>query len=731
MLLSIKPHTNCGTKNFITNYLITLVIASTPTLTISSLAQSDVNTPAQPNTYQTLAFHENPLETITVTGTRDASLLRDTSASVGIINTKTIEDINATHSADVMNRVPGVFINQLGSTGQGTSAAIRQPITTNPVYLYLENGVPTRSPAFFNHNALYEVNVAQANGIEITKGPGSALYGSDAIGGIVNVISNAPIKDNPTQVTLEGGEFAWKRAQINSSYAGEKNKLAARVDAIDSEGWRENNDFDRQSANLIWQTDVAGFDINTVYSYTAIDMNTGGTGLSAADYFATPHRAGNRIGYREVSAQRLSSLWTKTTDAGEWSITPYFRSNRLEYLATWTLNSGRVVNGRLDSQDAHINKNGDDSYGVQFKFKRDIAGLPNAFWISGIDVDYGKGFTEQNYIIRTDSEPGRYWLEYRIQELIYDYDVKFTSFSPYVHLESDITDELRFNLGLRYDSIRYGYDNHLSTVTNSNTRNRPEDTTVEISHLSPKLGLTYDFSDTLNAFLSYRHGFRIPSESQLFRAGGTRDSTNLDAVKADSIELGVRGQMFSRINFQLSIYDMPKKDDIVSTVDQTTGARTNANAGVTDHRGAELGLDVELFEELNLGIAYARNEHKFDKWIENNQDASGNHMPNAPRSFTNLFLNYSPSWLNGGRLEAEWSRQGLQFVNSANTITYKGYDLLNLRASYQFNDSLQLYVNLLNAEDQLYAESVSSFGTNVSYTPGKPRTVYAGIKIHF
>jgi outer membrane receptor protein involved in Fe transport len=81
-----------------------------------------------------------------------------------------------------MGGVAGVWVSVTG--GEGHQTAIRQPLNTNPVYLFLEDGVPTRSTGFFNHNALYEVNLPGAEGIEVTKGPGSALYGSDAIGGV-------------------------------------------------------------------------------------------------------------------------------------------------------------------------------------------------------------------------------------------------------------------------------------------------------------------------------------------------------------------------------------------------------------------------------------------------------------------------------------------------------------------------------------------------------------------
>jgi len=676
----------------------------------------------------------NQLEVITVTGTREAATIGNTAASIGVLSQETVDDVNATHSADLLNRIPGVNVNQLGSSGQGTSAAIRQPITTSPVYLYLENGVPTRSPAFFNHNALYEVNVAEANSVEVTKGPGSALYGSDAIGGVINVITNAPITSDTTQLTLEGGDDDWKRAQLKTSHAGDDHRLAARLDVIDDIGWRKNNDFTRNSANLIWQTDATGFNVNTVYSGTWLDMKTGGSGLSWADYNNNPEKAGNLIGYRDVSSQRLSSAWHTQLESGELTLTPYLRHNRLEYIATWALNTGRVRNGTLDSKDAHINDSGDDSLGTQIKYKQNIVGLQNAFWISGIDLDYSQGTTQQTYIERTDTDTGNYWLAYRPAGLIYDYKTNFTSASPYFHIESDIDDHWRVNAGLRYDNIRYGYDNKLTTDLTDPIHKRPADTDISLNHFSPKLGVIYKFNSQLNAYAAYRHGFRIPSDSQLFRAGSTVDSTHLDPVKANSYETGLRGQLNKRIDFEVTVYTMNKKDDIISITDET-GARRNVNAGNTTHKGVEAGMNFLLAKDVNLGVAYTRSKHIFDDWTDGKIDYSGKTNPSAPRSYSNVRLAYSPQWLNGGRFEAEWIHQGQNYIDQANLLTYDGYDLLNLRASYQVTIETQVYVNLYNAEDKLWAESTSSFGAVnapiASYTPGKPRTLNAGIKINF
>lgn len=712
---------------------ITLALLATATNSFAQ-AQADVDSTLKTE-------NSNLLETLTVTGTREAARLSDTAASIGVLNEQTIDEINASHAADLLNRIPGVHIAQLGSTGQGVAAAIRQPISYGPVYLYLENGVPTRSPAFFNHNALYEVNVAQARGVEVTKGPGSALYGSDAIGGVINVISNTPIEQSSFGATIEGGDFGWQRGQISTNAALDNHAFSADFDAVKSDGWRENTEFDRQSLTLVWQTDVAGFDVNTVYSGSAIDMNTGGSGLNENDYENNPEQAGNLIGYREVTAQRLSSAWKKDFEISSLTITPYLRSNDLEYVATWTLNSGRekfipwLGRAQLDSQDAHINEDGHDSAGIQLKYKQDIttnnwlgSWLENAFWIAGVDYDYSHGETQQTYITRTDNDAGDYWLDYQKEGYLYDYEVDFKSVSPYLHAEGDIGDNWRISAGLRYDTIRYDYQNNLSTDLASRTHKRPADTDVSMDHLSPKLGLIYNFNENHNAFTAYRHAFRIPSAGQLFRSGSTVDSPNLDPVTADSFEIGVRGQASDTLSYEFTLYQMIMQDDILSVSDET-GARRNTNAGETEHQGLEMGIGWNLLDNLLVQASYTYSHHVYEEWLDRSGDYSGNEMPNAPKDFANIVLEYRPEILNGGRVELEWAHQGKQYIDEANNYSYQGHDLLNLRASFNINDNLELYANVLNTTDELYAETTSKWGPQ--YTPGRPRSLFAGARFNF
>ncbi len=684
------------------------------------------------------------LETVLVTATRDAQQLQDVAASVGVIAQGELEAVNPGHAAELMNRIPGVNIVQLGSSGEGAAAAIRQPVSYGPVYLYLENGVPTRSAGFFNHNALYEVNTALGNGVEVIKGPGSALYGSDAMGAVINSLVGQPPAEDRLSLSVEAGADDWLRSQLRAAYVGARDRFTLSAAASHNSGWRDNTASDRQELVASWQRDLgADWTVNSVLTASAINMATGGSGLSYDDYRNNPEQAGNTIGFRDVRAYRLSSVFEKSLAGGSLSITPYLRSNELEYIATWTLNSGRVQPpppwcgscvAALDSQDAHINRSGHDSLGVLAKLRQNFA--DSSFYIVGVDLDLSRGDTRQDYIERSDSDPGRYWQSYRRAGALYDYSVEFSSLSPYVHLEHQLSERLRATAGLRYDLIRYDYRDHLDGPDTALHR-RPEDQALDFEHLSPKLGLVVDLSDTLNAYIAYRHAFRIPASGQLFRSGSTEDSTDLEPVKADSLELGLRGELGAASSFEVVVYEMRKRDDILSVQDDSSGARRHTNAGETRHRGIELGLHRRLTASLDFSLAYSYNEHRFVDWVDRSGDYSGNAMPDAPRNFANLRLNYHPARLNGGYVELEWQQQGEHWLDEANgddgnsgdRDKYPGHALLNLRAEYPLSQGFSVYTRLLNVADRRYAETTSKWGP--SYTPGRPRSAIVGVKVDF
>jgi iron complex outermembrane recepter protein len=97
----------------------------------------------------------------------------------------------------------------------------------------------------------------------------------------------------------------------------------------------------------------------------------------------------------------------------------------------------------------------------------------------------------------------------------------------------------------------------------------------------------------LNVFASYGHGFRAPSEGQLFRQGQAVSTVDLQPVKVDSYEAGVRGALGGVFDYDVAVYNMTKYDDVLSYANPD-GSRETVNAGETRHRGIELGVGITV-----------------------------------------------------------------------------------------------------------------------------------------
>ena len=687
-------------------YRIALLVAATTT-GVPAIAVENQNT--------------TKLDEVSVIGTREAQSLKETALSIGVVKKEDIENIKPAHPSEIMQHIPGVHVNVTG--GEGHMTAIRQPITTKAVYLYLEDGIPTRSTGFFNHNALYEINVPQSERIEVLKGPGSALYGSDAIGGVINVDTKpSPLKPE-ADVSVEVGEFGWKRLLISGGNTKDDDGYRASINITHTDGWRDSTEYDRKSATVRWDRMLeSGASLKTVLSTSDIDQQTAGSSrLLKDDYLNNPTLNYTPISYREVSALRLSTAYEKESSDSLLSITPYIRKNSMELLPNWSLSYDPVV---------YETKN--DSLGVLVKYRQDFKPMRTRL-VTGVDVDYSPGGRFEQQIAATKT--GDIYTSYTVGTTLYDYDATYSAASPYAHLEFSPSENLRITTGLRYDMMSYDYDNNLTTLTTGSHR-RPADTTVSFNHLSPKVGATYTFTKSLSGFVSYRQAFRAPSESQLFRQGQAINTVNLKPVRVSSIEAGLRGKS-NKTHYNISIYTMTKKDDIL-TYRHPDNTRETMNAGETSHQGIEVGMGTTFVDMISLDMAVSYAKHTYEVWQPRATVIySGNEMESAPDLIANTRLGYKPGALNGGKLELEWVKLGEYWMDAANTEKYSGHDVFNIRINYHLSKKVELYSRIMNMTDQRYATaakySPAAFGNpeKFEYSPGMPRTVYAGMKYKF
>ena len=657
---------------------------------------------------------------MTVSATRELRRRDEGSATIDVMDGAEIRRTRAAHPSGVMNRIPGVHVSEL--SGEGHSMSMRQPITTKPMYLYLEDGIPTRATGFFNHNALYEVNIPQAAGIEVLKGPGTALYGSDAIGGVVNVLTRPAPLTPSLEASLEGGAFGYGRVMLSGGATRGTDGVRAELNVTRSGNWKEDAPFDRQSGTVRWDHVTAdGWTARTVVTGSHVDQQDV-PALSTALFDTNRSLNLAPIAYRKVKALRISTAIELERGSSLWSVTPYGRYNDMQLLPSWQLT--------FDPQTWDTRNT---SVGLLTKYRRDFDPL-RVRVIAGADVEASPGsFLAQRAIVaRTGA--ARVFTSFAAGETQYDYDVTYRSASPYVQVEASPVAALRLDAGLRADFSGYSYSTRLAPL-DTGAHRRPANTTRTYAHLSPKLGATLALDSATSLFASFRHGFRAPSQNQLFQQNTALNSVDLAPVKVDAFEVGLRGQAGARATWQLSAYDMQVRDDIITFV-TASNTREATNAGRTRHRGVEIGASAAVTSALRLDASWSVSRMTYVEWTPQAATSavpavsySGNLIEGAPRDLGNVFVSWAPLALRGGRVALEWSHTGAYATDPANTHSYAGYELVNLHLSGNLTPRTELFGRVANLANSAYAELVTydAFQKD-QITPGAPRSVFVGLK---
>jgi len=656
------------------------------------------------------------LDEVVVTASREIEQRDAVPASVGVIGREAIADTRPHHPAELVRQVPGALVIDLG--GEGNTLALRQPITYKPMYAYLEDGVPLRSTGFFNHNALYEVNVPNAERVEVLKGPATALYGSDAIGGVVNVLTRAPSARPSLELFAEGGRFGYARTLASASTTSGRDGLRADLNLTRFGGYRDGTRQERESGTLRWDHFLSGTSrLKTIVSYAHIDSpGDGGSEVTRADWQGDPETNYTPIAFRAVRAVRWSTAWERLGERSGLQLTGYARYNSLDLLPAWQL-----------TYDPEVWATSNYSVGLLAQGRRNFTTL-NTTVIGGVDLDLSPGQYQSDSISFTQS--GGVYRSYARAGRIYDYDVSFFGVSPYLQAELVPAPGVHVSAGLRYDHLGYDYDNRLGLLQTGPHR-RPASTTRWFDALSPKLGVAWQATPAVNLYASWRRSFRVPSQDQLFRQGSAQNTVDLDPVRAESWEAGLRLRPFAPVALELSAYRMDVEDDILTFFNTTTVTRETSNAGHTRHQGIEVGVIAGLTPRIQVEGAYSYARHTYEEWVTSTSaDYSGNEIESAPRHIANARLSVRP-FGETARATLEWQHLGGYYTDPTNDHRYRGHDLVNVYATLPVAAGVEVIGRVNNIANTRYAVTASynpfvPAGQRERFRPGLPRTFFLG-----
>ena len=217
---------------------------------------------------------------IVVTASELPETVESTPASVTVITKEDIDKRAARDVADLLREVPGLFLARSGSPGKATSLFTRGAASTQTLVLW--NGIEINNPYFSGYD-WGRFSTAGIEQIEIVRGPFSALYGSEAMAGVINILT-AP-RASGWRAEVESGAHGLRNGGAGGTYASESLQLSGAYEHREDDGFAPNDDFRQNSANAMarWSPSKS-FSLGAAVRHTSFDLgvpfNTNAAGTS-------------------------------------------------------------------------------------------------------------------------------------------------------------------------------------------------------------------------------------------------------------------------------------------------------------------------------------------------------------------------------------------------------------------------------------------------------------------
>ncbi|TGD56889.1 TonB-dependent receptor [Flavobacterium humi] len=677
------------------------------------------------------------LDDIVVTASRGASLRREVPVAISKISQKSINETKATTVSEIINKAPGVLMVNLGN--EQHMMAIRQPMNTNAYYLYLEDGLPIRPMGIFNHNALLEINQFNLQNIEVVKGPVSSLYGPEAVGGAINLISLKPSLEPELKLGIQADGFGYKRFQAaGGTTIGKLGFYVAGLSSLQKDSWMTFSDYNKDNINA--RVDYAisprtRLTSTLFYGKYYSDM-TGS--VNESDFYNRTYKSTTDFTYRKSDALRSKiTLEQDWNEKAHTSFTVFTRNNKLGQNPSYGI---RWTPGQTTAK-GEINSNNFKSYGVigqhnqSFRFWQSTLVAGGLFDYSPVDYNAYQIDLKANLNPGGQTVSSYEIIAERPDIKLADYEARIYNKAGFVQLSCKPLQEVTLTAGARYDDMSLDYTN---TIDQSSGDKKYDQFTF-------KWGANYNPLDFAGFYGNYSQGFSPPGLTSVFRAKpGTGGNTgnpaafyyNLEPAKFDNYEVGGWLHFLQhKLSIEYSLYYMEGENELLN-IRQPDNSTDYQSAGKTRHKGIEFALQYCMNEQWKFRIGGTTAQHTFvdfrvsDKPSDPIRDLNGFEMPSAPKWTGNSELNYYPKWLPDFRASIECQMTSSWFEDQVNTVKYNGYTVFNTRMGYRWK-GIECYVNVMNLTDKLYAYNVTKGNTATaapSYTAAAPRTFVFGLQ---
>ena len=614
-------------------------------------------------------LQEFALDDMVITASRVPTQKVDTPADISVITKEEIADQNYASASDALRAIPGV--NVLGSGAKGSSMGQDKILLNGDErVLVLVDGRRMNLGSSGNSSADWLPPVNAIERIEVLKGGGSALYGTDAVGGVINVIMKKG-SDIGNHVTVKAAGGSWNAEQYAISASGSTDSGLGLIVSATKE---RRGEYKFKNANGKSQLlKNSGYDDTGVI--VKLDQKVG---------------EDNRIG---VNFEHINAEGGSPFGFSKWGTTDSHKriSNNVALRYDWNESSDEkgYVQVYKNYQHAH--------------FRSPSASNQSNF------TDSTVGFEAQQNFKFSETDELTVGMEYYKTTVdntaLYTGERDINNKAIFAENRWEFAPSWQLNTGLRYDHhSKYG------------------------SEVTPKVALNKKFDENSNAYLSWGRVFNAPTTDDLFwhqvdssewGTFYTYGDPNLKPEKGYVWTFGGNTKLNEKTSLSASVFYSKITDAIDWDYTSVPNYTLAVNVNKEKRRGLELSLNHDFDDNLSAYASYTYVQVKQDKRYGFAKDLTT--KPNIYRAG----LKYkNADWLFTLNANAVTGQSEKQFVDSS-------YFTLDLGAQYKINDNAKLFINGYNLTNARYAEFGGLYKNGEARYPMAGRSFIIGAEYTF
>lgn len=580
-------------------------------------------------------------------------------SAISVITSEDIEKRGTTFVTDLLREVPGLAVSQTGVQGTSTQVRIRGAEGNHTVVVI--DGVQVSDPASSSEFNFGNLSTANIERIEILRGAQSALWGSEAIGGVINIITRKATSGLNIKSNFEAGSNASKQAHLSADYANDLIKLRLGTQVNRSGGTNiarigsESDGFHNRTYDAnVKITPVEIFAIDLVARHVDSEVETDPQpGNNVADGFFNTTYNDQMFLKGKANLDLFKGLWKQEISAESartysQSFSPTFSSN----------STGKRENFAYKASLNYELPMLSSSHNTSFLYEYEDETGRGTFLGGGNEV----GFVTKSYAF-----------EHSL----------------------NLLDQFFVTAGYRHDNNTFFDDANTFRVAGS---------------------YIYEKTNTRPHF-SFGTAVKNPTISELFGnfpASNFVGNPNLTPEKSKGWDIGIEQSLFKdSVIFDIT-YFRNLIDDQIQVTNGFTANRTVTNAlGTNSIYGIETSLQVNFKNGLSALLNYT---------YTNAEDSNGTQLVRRAPHIGSVNLNYS--FLNSkANINLGVLFNGKQRDSFPAGSVNSSYALVNLNASYQPTNNLQIYSRIENLLDKEYEEVFSYRGSELG--------VFAGVKFEY